>query len=165
MSDASPGLGSDSATPEQSAAVEASRVERDRTFEALLGLEAALGTAAPGREAEWISAVSATLRTLEDAMSKERTESLRLDSLLSMIATDNPRRFASRVRQLREQSDDIIESLESLHGQLDRFEQQSIDVADVRQRLGWVIRAIHYRRARESDLVFEAIRMHLGTAW
>ena len=50
MSDASSGLGSDGiATPEQIAEFEASRAERDRTFEALLALEAALGTAAPGR--------------------------------------------------------------------------------------------------------------------
>src|SRR5687767_9539361 len=102
MSDASPGLGSDGSTPEQSGGRSLPRRTRSH-IRGVAWARSRAGTGAPGREAEWIRAVSDTLRTLEDAMSKERTESLRLDSLLSMIAIDNPRRFASRVRQLREQ--------------------------------------------------------------
>jgi hypothetical protein len=151
-------------TAEQSAAYRASLFDRDRTLEALHALEAALGTAAPGREADWFDQVIGAFTTLESAISSERDESLRADSLLSMIGQTYPRRFGSRVRQLRDQIDDIIRQLEFLRAQLERLDRDEVDFADLRQRLGWLIRAIHHRRARESDLVFEAVRLDLGEA-
>lgn len=149
-------------TSEQSAAYRASLFDRDRTLEALHALEAALGTAAPGREADWFDQVIGAFTTLESAISTERDESLRADSLLSMIGHNYPRRFGSRVRQLRVQIDDIIRQLEFLRAQLVQLDRDEVDFADLRQRLGWFMRAIHHRRARESDLVFEAVRLDLG---
>ena len=52
---------------------------------------------------EWLDRILVDLRLLEQAVSNELKESLRPDSLLSMIARDYPRRFGSRIRQLREQ--------------------------------------------------------------
>jgi hypothetical protein len=45
--------------------------------------------------------------------------------------------------------------------QLDQL-GETADVADLRERLSWLIRAIRHRRARETDLVFEAINLDLG---
>jgi hypothetical protein len=65
------------------------------------------------REVEWLDQILADLWLLEQALSNELKESLRPDSLLSMIAQDYPRRFGSRTRQLREQHDDIDGAISS----------------------------------------------------
>lgn len=147
---------------QQAAAFEHSRADRDRTLEALHALEQGLGGAAPGRELEWLQQVVPALESLAKALSQELTESNRADSLLSMISRDYPRRFGSRVRQLCEQSDDIYRQVMSLRTQLEEVDEDSIDFRDLRQRMAWLIRAIHHRRARETDLVFEAINLDLG---
>lgn len=145
------------------AAFKASSADRDRTLESIHALEAALATAGPGREAEWLRQVAEGLRQLEDMVMSEREESLRSDSLLSMIARDYSRRFGSRMRQLREQHDDIVRQIASLREQVTKQSAgEGPDVADLRQRLGWLIQAIRHRRAREADLVYEAITLDLG---
>lgn len=151
-------------TPDdQRTAFTASSADRDRTLEALRELEAAIGMAAPGREAEWLGTVRTRLRSLEEAVVKERDESLRPDGLLSMVGRDYPRRLGSRIRQLRDEHDDIVRRLESLRVQIDRHEAgDTVDVPDLRQRLSWAIQAIRHRRARETDLVYEAITLDLG---
>ncbi|HEU4489211.1 MAG TPA: hypothetical protein VFS38_07995 [Actinomycetota bacterium] len=150
------------ASPKEVAAFEASRSDRDRTLDTLHVLEEALGTAAPGREEKWLEDVLSDLASLEEAVSSERKESLEPDSLLSMISHDYPRRFGSRVRQLRNQHEDITRQVDSLRTQLEEVERDSIDFADVRQRVEWVIKAIRHRRAKETDLVFEAIDLDFG---
>jgi hypothetical protein len=148
---------------EETEAFESSRSDRDRTLENLRSLEVAIGGAAPGREPRWLETVLEALRSLEEAASDERIESLRADSLLSMISRDYPRRFGSRVRQLRHQHDDVITQLTSLRSQLERLGPDDIDYSDVRQRVEWLTRAVRHRRDREADLVFEAIRLDLGS--
>jgi hypothetical protein len=143
------------------AAFEASRTDRDRTLEAIHAVEAALDRAAPGREGDWIDQVMTAMVKLDSAISRERKESNRPDSLLSIIAHDYPRRCGGRVRQLREQFDDITQQVSSLMIQLDQFGENA-DVADLRERLSWLMRAIRHSRARETDLVFEAINLDLG---
>lgn len=135
--------------------------ERDRTLEALHDLEVAAGQAAPGREDAWIREISERLAVLEDAVRSEREEAARPDSLQSMIGRDYPRRFGSRIRQLRDQLDDILQQIRSLQSQIERLESQDVDYADLRRRLAWVARAVHHRRAREADLVYEAITLDL----
>ena len=148
----------------EAAAFEASRSDRDRTLDALRALEAALGAAAHGKEAEWLKPVTSTLLALDEAVVTERDESLRPDSLLSMIGRDYPRRFGSRVRQLRDLHDDIARQVQSLRAQVEQMDTEAIDVGDLRQRIEWLIRAIYHRRVRESDLVYEAINLDLGSA-
>lgn len=149
-------------TGEQSAAFEVSRTDRDRTLDALRTLEEALGGAAPGRETDWLKRVVADFESLEKALKKEFDESNRADGLLSMIARDYPRRFGSRVRQLREQGNDIYGQVMSLRAQLAEIEDDPLDFGDLRHRIDWLMRAIHHRRARETDVVYEAIELDLG---
>lgn len=141
-----------------------SRADRDATLGAVQRLETAAGMAGPGREVEWLEKVAADLQLVEQAVANERAEAMQPDSLLSMIGRDYPRRFGSRIRQLRDQHDDIVRTISSLRAQLDAMPDGSIDVVDVRQRLAWLAGAIRHRWAREADLVFEAIRLDLGRA-
>ncbi len=152
----------ENASQDEIAAFEASRSHRDRTLETLHALEESLTTAAPGREEKWLEHVVADFRSLEEAVSAERKESLQPDSLLSMISHDYPRRFGSRVRQLRDQHEDITTQFASLRTQLERVDRDSIDFADLRQRVEWIMKAIRHRRAKETDLVFEAINLDFG---
>ena len=141
-----------------------SKADRDVTLAALHRLEAAAGMAGQGREVDWLDQVLADLRVLEGALMRERDESMRADSLLSMIARDYPRRFGSRIRHLRAQHQDIDRALTGLRAHLESVPNDLIQVADLRQRLGEVMNAIRRRRERETDLVFEAIRVDLGRA-
>ena len=141
-----------------------SQADRDATLLALHRLEEAAGRAVPGRVEEWLEQVRKDLQALEEAISSEKAESLEPDSLLSMIGRDYPRRFGARVRQLRAQVDDVIRQVSSLREQLSDLDAGRADSSDVRERLGWLVRAIHHRRARETDLVYEAINLDLGRA-
>jgi hypothetical protein len=149
------------ASEDQEAAFAGSSVDRDASLAAVHRLEAAIGTAGPGREDAWLQQVVADLRVVEETVVAERDETRRPDSLLSMIARDYPRRFGSRIRQLHEQHDTIVGAIGSLRAQIESMDDE-IDVVDLRQRLGWLIQAIRHRWARETDLVFEAIRLDLG---
>jgi hypothetical protein len=150
------------ASVDQQTAFATTREDRDSTLAAIHRLEAAAGMAAPGREREWLERVLTELRSLEQTVAGEGAESARPDSLLSMIARDYPRRFGSRVRQLREQHEDIARTISSLCDQLESLEGEPVDFVDVRQRLEWLVRVLRHGRARESDLVYEAIRLDLG---
>lgn len=142
------------------AALAASRTDRNRTLQAVHRLESALAMAAGG--AGWLDEVTADLRALENAMNEEQEELNRPDSLLSMVAAENPRRFGSRVRNLRRQYDDIVRQVASLSRELTRDKRERQETADVRQRSAWVINALHHCRARQTDLVYEALTMDLG---
>ncbi len=145
-------------------AFDASRVDRDRTLEAMRTLEAALGRAAGG--ARWTSEVCTALASLEVAMADERGELHRPDALLALIAAENPRRFGPRIRNLRDQYDDIIRQLGSLRRELggEAPDNGATDAGDVRQRAGWILRALQHYRHRQTDLVYEALLRDLEDA-
>jgi hypothetical protein len=150
---------------EEYAAYADTSVGRDVTLTALRRLEAAAGRAGTGRETDWLEQVAADLNVLERAVAAERHEASQPDSLLSMIARDYPRRFSSRIRHLREQHEDVAQTIASLRTQLQSMRDEPIvDVADLRQRLSWLANAIRDRWGRETDLVYEAIRLDLGRA-
>lgn len=142
------------------AAFTASRLDRDRTLRAMHRFETALAMAAEG--GAWLTEVTTDLAALEVAMVEERRELDRPDALLSMIAAEHPRRFSARVRNLREQYDDIIRQVASLRDQLARVQDTPPDAGDLRQRASWIIHALHHCRARQTDLVYESIAMDLG---
>lgn len=148
--------------PEERAreAFTASRVERDRTIDAVHEFEKALGRAAGS--SEWLGEVKSHLQTLESVMSDEQDELNRPDALLAMISSEHPRRFGSRIRTLREQYNDIIRQVGSLRRQLDESAAEDLDATDLRQRARWIVGAIHSCRARQTDLVYEALRLDLG---
>lgn len=141
-------------------AFSASREDRDRTLDALRQLESALAMASAS--GEWLDEVKADLASLEDAMAGERDELNRPDSLSSMIAADRPRRFGPRIRGLQEQYEGITRQVGSLLRELQQTNSGDVDPTDVRHRAGTLVRAIHSYRARQTDLVYEALRLDLG---
>ncbi|CAN5359343.1 hypothetical protein BH23ACT9_BH23ACT9_16050 [soil metagenome] len=144
----------------QQSVFSATRTDRDRTLQAIHRLETALAMAATGKA--WLSEVTGGLKTLEAAMVDERRELNRPDALLAMISAGNPRRFGPRARNLREQYDDIIRQVASLRDQLAHADLSQTDAGDVRQRASWITGALHHCRARQTDLVYEALDMDLG---
>lgn len=153
------------ASDDEAAAFADASVGRDATLAAVRRLEAAASRAGTGRETDWLEQVAADLNVLERAVAAEGQEASRPDSLLSMIARDYPRRFNSRIRHLREQHEAVAQTIASMRTQLQSMrDEPTIDVADLRQRLSWLADAIRDRWGRETDLVYEAIRLDLGRA-
>ncbi len=118
-------------------------------------LEAALGSAAPGRESSWRADVLAALVVLDEATEDEYTNATKPDSLLSDIKRTQPR-LRTRVRGLRTQSAQLSQTIKSICAELANPDDESTDFADVRQRLAWLLTALRHQRARESDLIYEA---------
>lgn len=141
-------------------AFNSAQVERDRTLIAAREVEHALSRAAG--EASWIDDLKSSLDSLREAMLEEKQELNRPGSLLAMISAERPRRFGPRVRGIREQYDDIARQLDSFRRELDHWDGAVADVGDVRHRAGWIVRALHNCRNRQTDLVFEAIGLDLG---
>jgi hypothetical protein len=129
--------------------------DQDRTLAAMHELEAALGSAAPGRESSWRAGVLAALVVLDEATNDEYTNSTNPDSLLSDIRRTQPR-LRTRVRGLRAQYAQLRQTIISIRAELAKPDDDSIDFADVRQRLAWLLTALRHQRARESDLIYEA---------
>ena len=138
----------------------ASRIDRDRTLRAVHRFETALAMAA--ERGAWLAEVTTDLEALESAMVEEQRELNRPDALLAMIAAEHPRRFGSRIRNLREQYADIIGQVSSLRDQVAHGEDTRPDAGDLRERASWIIRSLHHCRARQTDLVYEAIDVDLG---
>ena len=136
------------------AGIEGRQISHDRTLEAIHQLEAALGAAGPGREAAWRNEVVAALGVLEVATAEEAENAAQPDSLLSDIKRTQPR-LRHRVRGLRAQYQQLRDGMAVLRHELE-LPAEAVDVAETRQRLGWLLTAIRHQRARESDLIYEA---------
>ena len=144
----------------ESGAYVTSRGDRDRTMAAIRELEGALARAA-GAE-RWQIQVLQGLLHLEEAMSTEQAELDRPDSLLALIVAENSRRFGSRVRSFRGQYADIARQADSLRDEIQASDTGTLAVQDIRQRVRWIINALTHCRARQTDLVFEALSLDLG---
>jgi hypothetical protein len=118
-------------------------------------LESALGAAAPGRESSWRATVLGALAVLDEATDDEYDNATKPDSLFSDIKRTQPR-LRTRVRGLRTQQVQLRQTITSIRAELDKPDDDSIDFADVRQRLAWLLTALRHQRARESDLIYEA---------
>ena len=142
-------------TSAQRAGQETRNADQDRTLAAMHDVEDALGAAAPGRESSWRAEVLEALAVLDDATAEEYTNATKPDSLLSDIKRTQPR-LRTRVRGLRTQYEQVRQTIISVRAELAKPDDDGTDFADVRQRLAWLLTALRYQRARESDLIYEA---------
>jgi TolA-binding protein len=142
-------------TESQRTRIEHHRLDQDRTLLAMHDLEAALGAAAPTREARWRADVLGALTVLGEATQHEAQNAARPDSLLSDVAFNQPR-LRNRVRRLRTQYRQLQDSIESLQREFTETDEAVVDFADIRQRLAWLLTGLRHQRARESDLIYEA---------
>ena len=136
--------------------------DQDRTLVAMHQLEAALAAAAPGRKAPWRRDVVAALAVLDEATTEEQANADRADSLLSDIKRTQPR-LRSRVNGVRAQYRHLRRTLASLREELANTDETDPDIADIRQRLAWLLMALRHQRARESDLIYDAYRETFNT--
>jgi hypothetical protein len=83
------------------------------------------------------------------------------NSLLNEIRRDDPR-FGPRVHRLRAEQADLRIAITSLRDQLAPDAALPVDTADIRDRLASIARRLRTQRARESDLVYEAVNIDLG---
>ncbi len=133
---------------------EAHGADADRTLDAVHRLEAALEAAGPGRAADWRDDVRGALRVLDDAISDEQANGAQPDSLLSDIERNQPQ-LRHRVHGLRTQFRMVRDTIAALRTELDD-PTVDVDVRDIRERVAWLLRALRYQRARESDLIYDA---------
>ncbi|MBO0727957.1 MAG: hypothetical protein J2P57_01785 [Acidimicrobiaceae bacterium] len=139
----------------QRAGLDERQADQDRTLASMHHLEAMLGHAAPGREEKWSSQVLEALVGLDEATAEEARNAESPDSLLSDVARTQPW-LRNRVRGLRLQYRQLRAAVVSLRAELEGQGGSTVDYADVRQRLGWILTGLRHQRGRESDLIYEA---------
>lgn len=140
---------------QQRSGLDARQADHDRTLEAMYRLETALAEAAPGREEPWRDEILEALSVLEASTAEEADNARRPDSLLSDLSNNQPR-LRNRARALRLQYAKVRDTIASLRQEIEERADTEVDVADLRQRLGWVLTSLRHQRARESDLIYEA---------
>src|SRR5690349_12523945 len=123
----------------------AQRADQDRTLAAMHEVEAALGSAAPGREQEWRRRVGDALETLSTVVADEEANARAPDSLLSDLERSHPR-LRSRVHGVRAQYASIRETLTGLSQELATATDAVPDFSDMRQRLAWLFSALRHQR-------------------
>jgi hypothetical protein len=141
---------------------ESSKTDRNRSLDAIHLLELHAGSAAPGRQQEWLDGIQHALETLRTALAEQADNSLGADSLLSTIPTEQPH-LGPKIDRLRRRYQAISEEVGELHAELSAVvDPEAVDVADIRMALDHLATELRYQRARESDLVYEAYAMDLG---
>lgn len=131
--------------------------DRDRTLSAARQLEAALSAAGSGREESWRHDVVAALQDLDSATAEEEANTIRPDSLLSDISRNQPR-LRHRVHGLHTQYRHVRDAIVALETEL-ADAGPHLDVADIRQRLNWLLDALRHHRGREADLIYQALSL------
>jgi hypothetical protein len=151
----------DDATSAQTRAVDVSRDDRQRSLDAMHLLEAMAGAASPGRELDWRGDVVEALRGLSAAIAEQDATYDDPASLLNEIALEHPR-LRTWIRQLRRQWQELADSASALATRLAEADDAAWNPAEVREQLRWLMSSLHHHRAREADVVFEALNVDLG---
>jgi hypothetical protein len=135
------------------------RADRERSLDAMHVLEATAGRPAPGREEEWRAALAEAVRGLEQTFEEQRASYTDPTGLMAQIARDEPH-LRTWVRQLEHRWDELADTGRRLRESTEA--SGSWSVADLREQLRWLMSALHHHRAREADIVFEALGCDLG---
>ena len=125
-------------------------------------LEAAAGMAGPGREQEWRGSVLAALDELTAAVAEQQETYARRDSLMAQLAQGDPR-LRTWVRQLHHRWASLAATTHDLADDLrDAHSAGSRSIDDIREQVRWISAALQHHRAREADLIFEALGAEIG---
>ncbi len=139
-----------------------SRGDRDRALDAMHALEAAAGTAGPGREQDWRASVLAALDELAAAVTEQQETYAHPDSLMAQLAQGDPR-LRTWVRQLHHRWSSLAETTHDLAEDLRQAPSAgSRSIDDIREQVRWISAALQHHRAREADLIFEALGAEIG---
>jgi hypothetical protein len=146
------------------AAAQTSRTDRNTSLDALHALEAALSEPAPSRHSQWIDTVRGALEQLQQALDAQAASDREATSLLSEVASDQPR-LIPRIDRLRRQHKSLRESVQATLDELSaQADQDHLDTADVRDRVADLARRLRHHRAQEADLIYEAVNLNLGVS-
>jgi hypothetical protein len=125
-------------------------------------LENSLGQAAPGREEKWLADVSNALDLLVVAMTESRELVCRDDGLIKEIKHTTPR-LLSRIENLRDEFDGLVQQAKTLREQLTQASKRSNTAfSDLRLRMEWLLSGLRHHQAKETDLIYEAINVDIG---
>ena len=148
----------------QQEALAASRGDRDRAVDAMRTLKATAGQAGPGRDQAWREAVIAAIAQLQTALAEQQASYEDPTSLMTQIARDNPR-LRTWVRQLHHRWSDLAKTTQTLAEALQaEGAADAWTIPDVREQLRWLMAALHHHRAREADLIFEALDFDIAAS-
>jgi hypothetical protein len=131
------------------------RSEYDAVLDAVHRLEAALVSAAPGRECDWTARVVQELAGVQQALRRHADSARCPRGLWAALECDLPR-LAGRVERLRRENADLLQQAQALTRLLahhDRDERPNC--ADVRLRAAWLLGALRHHQALEADLIYE----------
>ena len=149
-------------TDSQDAHFEEGRSERVRILMATHRVEASLTAPAPARESQWKDQVYQSLMLLRASL---REASQRGESAGGLIADLKSvgERYYHRVGRLQQEFDEMIRRCDATIEHLDsQGQEETIDYADIRQRVTWLLTSLKHHQAREADLVFEAYGLDIG---
>jgi hypothetical protein len=137
------------------------RDEQDALLAAMHQLEAALATAAPGREEAWNRAVIEKLRGVADSLAEHVASAEAPDGLLAEI--DTRPNLGRRVERLRREHTDVLQQARALQRQVEQAGENDVpDFQDIRQRSAWLLNALRHHQALENDLIFESFYTDFG---
>ena len=140
------------------------RGDRDRALEAMKAVETAVGAAAPGRGEEWRSTVVRAVGKLEAALAEQKATYEDPTSLMAQLAQDEPR-VRTWVRQLQHRWRDLEAAARTLADELHTTGlEDAVSIADVREQSRWLVMALHHHRAREADLIYQALQIDVTDA-
>ena len=134
--------------------------DRGRLIVLMHNLESALAAASFNRSDDWNDVVQEELEHLQSALKQSRADLNADEGLFAEIATDHPRLIV-RIEKLKSEFYDLERQIETLRGQFCRS-MEAPEVADIRERLSWLLKAMRHAQAKENELVFEAIGLDLG---
>ncbi len=146
----------------QEASLEEGRSERVRILMASHRTEACLTAPAPGREHVWKDGVHQALSLLRASLGEASQRGESAGGLIAQLKTTGGK-YYHRVDRLQQEFDEMVRrcdaTIEHLRSQ---GEGESIDYADIRQRVTWLLTSLKHHQAREADLVYEAHGLDIG---
>lgn len=129
---------------------------------AMRALEATAEQAGPGRDQAWQEAVLTALADLQTALAEQQASYEDPTSLMAQIAHDSPR-LRTWVRQLHHRWNDLAATAQTLAQTLPTADAADPwTIADLREQVRWLMTALHHHRAREADLIFEALGIDIA---
>jgi len=138
-----------------------SKEDRARSLDSLHRVERLAGAAGRSRPNEWRDDLLIALDELASSLYDQFERSAGNDGLLASLIIDAPN-LAPSVNQLRQAQSELLGSLDDLRQDLSDL-ARTVDVGEVRARVGELTRTIRELRAWEVDLVYEALDLDLGT--
>lgn len=143
-------------------AADDNRTQHIRLTFSMHRLENSLGQAAPGREDKWLSDVNSALDLLLVAMRESEEVVSRDDGLIEEIKHTAPR-LLSRIENLRDEFEGLLQQATTLRDQLDEAVNRSNTAfSDLRQRMDWLLSGLRHHQSKETDLIYEAVNVDIG---